>query len=95
MREADIQRAIIDHLQALGYLVLRLNAGGYRGRTQLLPPGTPDLLALGDKGAAIWLEVKAEDGRLSDAQTVWHERMRGRGHRVAVVRSVDDVVKLL
>ena len=91
MTENDIQRDIIDCLKSRGYEVIRINAGGYRGRTRLAPPGTPDVLALGDNGETLWLEVKTATGVLSDAQVAWHSRMRQRGHRVEVVRSVEEV----
>ena len=95
MTENDIQRGIIDYLKARGYEVIRINAGGYRGRTRLAPPGTPDVLALGDNGQTLWLEVKTATGTASAAQVAWHNKMRQRGHRVEVVRSVEEVEAVL
>ncbi|WP_338928368.1 VRR-NUC domain-containing protein [Roseomonas mucosa] len=52
-------------------------------------PGCPDLLIL-VHGRAYWLEVKAPNGRVSDAQRRAHPRLRAAGSPVEVVYSVED-----
>ena len=86
--ETELQRDITDALTAHGCLVYRLNSGGYRGRIQLCPPGTPDLLVIPLPGPAIWMEVKLPDSRISDVQHEHHADLRARGQIVSVVRSV-------
>lgn len=90
-READVQRDVVKYLIGKGYRVLRLNAGGYRNRVQLLPPGTPDLVAIGDNGRTIWIEVKGPHGKLSEDQKEWHAVEGGRGHEVITVHSLNEL----
>lgn len=56
--------------------------------------GTPDLLILND-GRAIWLELKSEKGRVSDAQLYCHEQLKRARSPVYICRSVDDVIAAL
>jgi hypothetical protein len=52
--------------------------------------GAPDLTVACPNGVTIYLEVKAPRGVIQPAQVEFHERLRRIGHRVAVVRSIDD-----
>lgn len=52
--------------------------------------GLPDLCVLHD-GRAHWIELKAEKGRLSVAQSLCHKRLWSAGCPVVVARSLDDV----
>ena len=92
---SDVQKPIIDRLKEAGCIVLRLNSGGRVGRVQLLPKGTPDLLALVPGGLALWIEVKTEDGELSDKQREFHSELRRYGQIVEVVRSVSEAMEAL
>lgn len=60
-----------------------------------LATGFPDCMCLWDGGGICFLEFKAPKGRLSDNQAEWIERLERRGHRVAVVRSVEAAVAFL
>lgn len=61
-----------------------------------LGTGSPDLLVLlAPAGKVIFLEVKTEDGTLSDAQIEWHARVRRHGAIVHVVRSVEEAVAVV
>ena len=62
---------------------------------QLAEEGTPDLVVRSPGGITTWLETKDEDGKLRPAQKAWHERAKKGGHRVAVVRSVNDAVTVV
>ena len=96
--ETDLQREIVDALRAEDWLVLRLNSGGRRGRIQLLPAGTPDLLALPPQGAqcgSIWIEVKVPGQEPSRVQREAHTDLRMRGERVATVTSVNAAVGIV
>lgn len=57
-------------------------------------PGDPDIVAC-YKGRYIGLEAKTETGRQSDIQKVRESEIRDAGGVYAVVRSVDDVRKVL
>ena len=53
--------------------------------------GFPDLLLYPRRIAAIGhFEIKREGGKLSPAQTECIAWLQGRGHRVAVIRSIED-----
>lgn len=41
---SEVTKPLKDRLEQMGFMVLRLPTGGYRGRMMLLPKGTPDLL---------------------------------------------------
>jgi hypothetical protein len=56
--------------------------------------GFPDLILICHAGVTFW-EVKSEGGRLTQAQADLHAEMRRLGHRVAVVRSIEDVREYL
>ena len=90
--ETLLQRDIVQAIEAMGLSVYRMNAGGYRGRAQLHPAGTPDLLVLLPLGSVVWIEVKNDDGRLSETQREAHEALARQGHSVHVVRSVDEAL---
>lgn len=102
--EADIQRAISKALVKMGWLVIRINSGAQKigdryfraniiennGRSD----GFPDLQAF--KGARVLLlEVKAAKGSLSEGQRHFRDLAQTFNVPVHVVRSVDDVLKLV
>jgi hypothetical protein len=53
--------------------------------------GVPDLL-VGLGGVNYLLEVKSGNGRLTEDQETWHDSWGG---QVAIVRSLDDALKVL
>lgn len=58
-------------------------------------PGFPDIIMALPGGRTIYLELKAPKGSLSPAQHLVHARLRDIGHRVHVVRSVEEVQFIL
>lgn len=56
--------------------------------------GVPDILLV-DGGRAIWLELKAPKGRLSDVQKECHKALAHAGSAVHVVRTIDEVIVAL
>lgn len=56
--------------------------------------GVSDILGI-YKGRMLCLEVKSKTGRLSEAQTLFLERMKSLGAITACVRSVDDALHAL
>lgn len=92
--EHDIQSAIIATLLAMGHWCKRHNAGS-RGRIRMgLGEGTPDLhVIVKPSGRAVWLEVKAKKGVVSEGQVSWMRQAREHGAFVAVVRSVGEAIE--
>jgi hypothetical protein len=56
--------------------------------------GTPDLICVRG-GKTFGLELKAEGGRLSDAQRLAHEEMQRAGAVVAVATGIDEALATL
>jgi hypothetical protein len=80
-------------------VVLRLNNGVFYTATGAriasgLPPGTSDLLFIGN-GKAAFIEVKTQSGRLSPAQENFIRVVRSHGVRAGVARSVEDAIKII
>jgi len=88
--EGIIQKDIVDYCTAAGCLVFRMNAGGRGYNIKRPPAGTPDLMVVHNR-VLVWIEVKTEDGKVSDIQQKMHTRLINMGQRVIVARSIDDV----
>lgn len=81
MKEAELQAAILELCDYLGIhwwhdTDSRKNRGGL-----------PDLILVGN--AVLWVELKAEKGRLRPAQAEFIERLQEAGQEVAVWRPSD------
>lgn len=107
-REAPIQQAIVSYLRKVlptGSVVHHnrneIARSGKSFRNEIarakahgMVKGFPDLICLYPGGSCLF-EVKAE-GNYADAdQKDLHQQISGIGHRVAVVRSIDDVREYL
>ena len=93
MSETELSAAIRGALDANNFWVIRLNTSGRRGRRSIASGerGMPDLHLPSLNG---WLEVKAADGKLSPDQKAWHFRAQQAGVKVAVVRSVQEALRV-
>jgi hypothetical protein len=92
MTESEIQKEIIDYAEAKGCEVFRMNAGkSGRYNTRLCPPGTPDLLIVGNMGCT-WVEVKGPGGVLRATQDKMHEKLRGFRQNVIIAYCLEDVI---
>lgn len=100
LSEANIQRAIVEYLRAvLPHCITfaipngaqRTASGRPANAVAGLLPGIPDLCVMLPRGESIYFEVKSAKGRVSDNQLAIHMRMQPLDHRIAVVRSIDDV----
>lgn len=90
--EKAVQQAVVRVLEAAAFKVSDLS----QPRATMQTPGLPDLYATSRRwGIALWVEVKAPDGKLSAAQEKWHEETRGAGETVVTVWGVDDMVREL
>jgi Holliday junction resolvase len=77
------QSKIVDAFRRMGFSVQHLHTVG---------GGVPDLL-IGRSGFNFLVEVKDGDkAKLTPEQIKWHNEWRG---QVAIVRNLDDVVKLV
>lgn len=95
MTESEIQRAIVEALDRIGVVAVRVQSGKASvrgGWLSLAPPGTPDLVLVAPPG---WLECKSPKGLVSPAQRRWHRLARASGARVAVVRSPREALEVV
>lgn len=58
------------------------------------PPGTSDLLFIGDKNAS-FIECKDDKGKLRPEQEKFLKIMQSYGHRAGVARSPEDALKII
>ena len=59
-----------------------------------LVPGVSDLIYLTPSGA-IFIEMKTDKGRQSDAQKQWQQKVEALGYAYHIVRSVDEFINLI
>ena len=83
--EADIRIGIREHLKNLGWAVWDME----QNRPTRQTAGFSDLVACG-RGWILFIEVKTEHGRTSEAQDVFAAEVRKNGGTYLVWRSVKD-----
>ena len=102
--EAQLQRAVLDHLHWRGVqnlFVFHYPAGGWRSPIEAAilkalgtVAGVPDLLIV-HRGQLYGLELKSESGRLTDTQSSTHADMRRAGALVATAYDIDAALAQL
>ena len=102
MKESVIQKAIMQYLQILenqgklyffraGSGAIPTGNGGYFKTGKV---GCPDIVVC-LRGLFVGLEIKNEKGRQSPSQKIAQEAIETAGGRYYIVRSVDDVERIL
>jgi hypothetical protein len=102
--EQAIQRALVQHLHlraAVGVYWFHPANGGSRRPIEAailkacgVRAGTPDLICI--KGGRTYaLELKAEGGRVTDAQRLAHKELRAAGAEVAVASGIGEALSVL
>lgn len=97
--EKQVAAQIIDWLRLLGWQVHRLEADVYgaKARVYLEDAGTPDLIAIRQRGGpgsacdVAYIEVKRPGGRLRRSQQIWIDDARKRGWTVIVASGIEDL----
>lgn len=64
--------------------------GGHAIKMVPTSKGLPDRLVVMPGGRTYFVELKQTSGKTSPAQDMWHSRLRGLGHHVAVLYGRDD-----
>lgn len=104
MSELAIQSGFRNRLRYVAPAVLFVAIPNAAKRTQWaarqakaegLAAGFPDAQCIWPGGGICFIEFKAAKGRLSDNQAEWIERLLERGHKAAVVRSVEEALDFL
>ena len=98
MKEIEIQRSILDYLEKKRIFHYRNNSGGFRDINNHFyrfgALGSPDIICVVD-GKYIGLEVKTKKGQQSEHQKDFQKKLEKAGGEYYVVRSIDDVMKIL
>ena len=99
MTEQGIQNSIRLYLTQNGFTSFRVNVGKFKlsdGRwfDTGVPKGFSDIFAVKD-GRAYFFEVKTSSGKASKEQLKFIENMKKQGCIAEIVRSVDDVERIL
>ena len=107
--ENDIQRQIANYLIFKGFDVVRYNGmsvtkqnknksnrfiASYYYYNANMRSGHPDLIAY-KNNYALMLEIKKQKGKLTENQKIFHKCFKQNGNMIYVVRSIEDVDKIL
>lgn len=87
MKESQIERRLVEGVKRLGGMCLKFVSPGTLG--------VPDRIIITAKGRVIFVELKAETGRLTKIQRYVIGEMQKRGADARVVKGVDEVKELL
>jgi len=102
LKEADIQKDILNYLRLNGFMAWRNNTTGvysaklghYIKSGSGTLKGVSDIIAL-KNGAILFLEIKTKTGKLSDNQKQFLKDVKKHGAIGLVARSISDVEKVL
>lgn len=101
MLEKDTQKVILEYLRLKKIFHWRNNTGAFlaerKGKQNFIrygAPGSPDIFVLRD-GILFGFEVKSDKGKQSDLQKEFEQQMTQNGGWYYVVRSLDEVIKIL
>ena len=86
--ENDVKRQVKDYLYLKGYFHFPILQGlGAR-------KGIPDIIAI-KNNRVLFLEIKRPGGKQSEHQKNFQAGIEGHGGRYYIVRSLDDLIKIL
>ena len=94
MSETDLKRAVMQILEAHGWLVTRVQAGQIRKGVQLAKAGTADLICCAPNGAYVEIEVKLPTGRIGSLQTKRRDEVERREGYYWIINSTDAAKSL-
>jgi hypothetical protein len=105
--ESYVLRAVMDYLAVKKVFAMRMNSGAVLDKrgvpVRMHGPGTADVLAFVKKMACsestmwsyivpTWIECKAPNGKQSELQKQFQEKVEAVGHRYLLCYSVDDLI---
>lgn len=87
MRERDIERKLVSEIRKMGGEAFKWTSPGN--------DGVPDRIVMLPGGRLIFVELKADKGRLEPIQKVQIRRIQKLGQEVRVVRGMDGLEEFL
>lgn len=87
MRERDIERKLVSEIRKMGGEAFKWTSPGN--------DGVPDRIVMLPGGRLIFVELKADKGRLGPIQKVQIRRIQRLGQEVRVVRGMDGLEEFL
>jgi hypothetical protein len=95
--EKHIQKEIMEYLEFMGYVVVKVNNVGIKKPDgQYIPPrkkGISDILACSPDGKFVAIEVKRPGKEMTDEQRLFLERVRHNDGIAFCAKSLDDVME--
>lgn len=79
--ESDFQKKLIDFLNLVCPIVIRVNAGRFRRGGRYISgakKGTPDIIGMTHKGKFFGIEVKSKDGKPTNEQIKMIEEIKSK-----------------
>jgi len=104
MSEAQEQMAVVDYCDIKGIPVYHIPNGGSRDKREAanlkrqgVKPGVPDLCVPVARGAyhSLYIEMKAEGGKPTEAQAEWLWRLREEGMCAYVCYGAENAIALI
>lgn len=83
MLEKYLERKLVKEVERLGGLAIKWTAPGNRG--------VPDRIVILPEGRVAFVEMKAPGQKPRPLQVKWHKTLRGLGHTVAVIDSLEGI----
>lgn len=104
--ESYVLRAVMEYLAVKRIFAMRMNSGAVQDRrgipVRMHEPGTADILALPGKWngwdtifTPTWIECKAPNGKQSELQKQFEQRVKAEGHLYVIAFGIEDVEKAL
>jgi hypothetical protein len=97
--ESYVLRSIMDYLAVKRIFAMRMNSGSVQDRrgvpVRMHEPGTADILALPRNKVPHFIECKAPNGKQSELQKSFQERVESEGFKYILAYGIDDVEKVI
>ena len=96
VKESDVLRAVLDYLGYAKIFHYRNNSGGFKNEQgrffRFGARGSPDVIVV-YRGKYIGIECKSSEGKQSESQREFQQRLEDAGGVYLLVRSVDEVAQ--
>jgi hypothetical protein len=89
-RESDLHDQVTDECRRRGWLWVHARMD----KASHMTIGAPDFIVIADQGRVLWVECKRKDGKLSKEQQAFKAMAEKLGHKVHIVRSLQEFVTL-